>query len=79
MKPRRSHPCAVLGMALLTMTLLLPLGMYPAPTLADGPTNTFTGAADGVAFLGLRPTGSMGSARYEHTALNLTPPLLAGV
>ena len=47
MAHRRSHPrpAAVLGMALLTMTLLLPLGMHPAPALADGPTNTFTGSA----------------------------------
>ena len=77
MKPRRTHPAALVSRALLTITLLMPLGMPPAQ--ADGPMDAFTGAADGVAFLGLRPTGSMGSARYGHTTLYLTPPLLAGV
>ncbi len=77
MKPPRSHPSALVSMALLTITLLMPLGMPPAQ--ADGPMDAFTGASDGVTFLGLRPTGSMGSARYGHTALYLTPPLLAGV
>ena len=45
MAHRLSHPSAILRMALLTMTLLLPLGMHPAPAQADGPTNTFTGSA----------------------------------
>ena len=45
MKPPRSHPSALLGTALLVLTMLLPLGMHPAPALADGPMNTFTGSA----------------------------------
>ena len=68
----RPHPSALLGMALLTMTLLLPLGMHPDPAQADGPTNTLTGSATVADRFEFGPT-LQGRPRVCHLIFDLCP------
>ena len=65
MKPPPSHPSAILRMALLTMTLLLPLGMHPAPAQADGPANALSGSATVAERFEFSPT-LQGRPRVRH-------------